>query len=157
MLMHRKLAWVPILQLNWSNCLKSARCCACRTLWFPPTMTDLLLASQSFSEIMINAQVAAVIPNPAAPKKGRKDKDTEEDDEAAQSKQFLHELPPKMGLMMNRYACCLHVPSTCAYTGVIHAQPAAWSDWTCMLRGVCRAPGSAWIVIQCCTITHNLL
>lgn len=53
------------------------------------------------------AQVAALIPNPAAPKKGRKDKDTEVVDEKAQYKQFLHELPPKMALMMNRYAAFL--------------------------------------------------
>lgn len=50
----------------------------------------------------LRAQVAALIPNPAAPKKGRKDKDSEAVDEKAQYKQFLHELPPKMALMMNR-------------------------------------------------------
>ncbi len=62
--------------------------------------------------MLLLMQVAAMIPNPAAPKKGRKEKDAEEVNEYAQYKQFLHELPPKMSMMMNRYAS--QAPCLCA-------------------------------------------
>ncbi|KAK9847271.1 hypothetical protein WJX84_003485 [Apatococcus fuscideae] len=49
-------------------------------------------------------KVAALVPKGAAAagKSSRKGKEAEEPDEGTQYKQFLHELPPKMSLMMNR-------------------------------------------------------